>query len=84
MADVLNRLDAIQDDSGGSPGDVLASYTYLGLGTIVVEDYEQPDVRLEYFFRERYSRLGSLRPRGGSAVVRLWGQCRSRPLHVRL
>ncbi len=27
MADVLNRLDAIEDDSSGSPGDVLASYS---------------------------------------------------------
>ena len=49
MADNLNRLDAIKDDSGGSPGDTLASYTYLGLGTIVIEDYEQPEVRLEYY-----------------------------------
>jgi RHS repeat-associated protein len=55
MADVLNRLDAIKDDSSGSPGDVLASYSYLGLGTIVVEDYQQPDVRLEYFFNSAYS-----------------------------
>ena len=51
----MNRLDAIQDDSDGSPGDVLASYSYLGLGTIVVEDYQQPDVRLEYFFDSAYS-----------------------------
>ncbi|MCA9171691.1 MAG: hypothetical protein KDB23_28685, partial [Planctomycetales bacterium] len=29
-ADILNRLDAINDDSTGSPGDVLASYSYLG------------------------------------------------------
>ena len=55
MADVLNRLDAIKDDSGGSPGNTLASYSYLGLGTIVIEDYEQPDVRLEYFFDSAYS-----------------------------
>ena len=54
-ADVLNRLAAIQDDSGGSPGDTLASYTYLGLGTIVIEDYPQPDVRLEYFFDSSYA-----------------------------
>ncbi|MEZ6114297.1 MAG: hypothetical protein R3C99_25290 [Pirellulaceae bacterium] len=26
-ADGLNRLDAIQDDDGGSPGDVLAAYS---------------------------------------------------------
>ena len=51
----LNRLDAIKDDSGGSPGSTLASYSYLGLGTIVIEDYEQPDVRLEYFFDSAYS-----------------------------
>ena len=54
-ADALNRLDAIKDDSGGSPGSTLASYSYLGLGTIVIEDYEQPDVRLEYFFSSTYS-----------------------------
>ena len=54
-ADALNRLDAIKDDSGGSPGSTLASYSYLGLGTIVIEDYEQPDVRLEYFFDSAYS-----------------------------
>mgnify|MGYP000858361248 CR=1 FL=1 len=53
-ADALNRLDAIKDDSGGSPGAVLASYTYLGLDTIVIEDYQQPDVRLEYFFNSAY------------------------------
>jgi RHS repeat-associated protein len=55
MADVLNRLDAIKDDSSGSPGDTLASYSYLGVGTIVKEDFEQPDVRLEYFFDSAYS-----------------------------
>ena len=34
-ADNLNRLDAIKADSSGSPGTTLASYTYLGLGTVV-------------------------------------------------
>ena len=47
-ADNLNRLDAIQADSGGSPGDTLSAYTYMGLGTVVVEDYQQPDVKLDY------------------------------------
>ena len=46
-ADHLNRLDAIRDDDGGNPGDVLAQYTYLGLGTVVVEDYVQPQVKLD-------------------------------------
>ncbi|MCA9141758.1 MAG: hypothetical protein KDB05_03190 [Planctomycetales bacterium] len=48
-ADVLNLLDAINDDSSGSPGDVLASYTYLGLGTVVIQDYEEPEVKLDLF-----------------------------------
>jgi RHS repeat-associated protein len=48
-ADVLSRLDAINDDSSGSPGDVLASYTYLGLGTVVIQDYEEPNVKLDLF-----------------------------------
>jgi hypothetical protein len=49
MADNLARLEAIKDDSSGSPGATLASCTYLGLGMIVVEDYEEPDVKLDYF-----------------------------------
>jgi len=48
-ADNLNRLDAIKDDNGGSPGDTLAQYTWVGLGTMVVEDFQQPDVKLDYF-----------------------------------
>ncbi len=43
--DVLSRLAAIKDD-GGTP--VLASYEYLGAGTVVEENYEQPDVKLDY------------------------------------
>ncbi len=47
-ADAMNRVDAIKDDSGGSPGTSLSEYTYLGGGRIVVEDYVQPDVKLNY------------------------------------
>ena len=47
--DCLNRLSAIVDGANsGEEGQVLASYQYLGLGTIVVEDYEQPQVKLDY------------------------------------
>jgi len=46
-ADNLSRLDAIKADNSGTPGTTLASYTYLGLGTVVREDYEEPDVRLD-------------------------------------
>jgi RHS repeat-associated protein len=49
MADNLGRLDAIKDDLAGSPGATLASYTYVGLAMIVIEDYEEPDVKLDYF-----------------------------------
>ena len=45
----LNRLDAIKDDNAGSPGHTLAEYTWLGLSTMVVEDFAQPDVKLDYF-----------------------------------
>ena len=41
--DVLSRVETISDN-------VLAStaYRYLGAGTIVTEDYQQPDVKLDY------------------------------------
>jgi len=54
-ADALNRIDSICDDASGSPGDVLAQYRYLGMGTIVVEDYAQPEVKLDYVGDGSYS-----------------------------
>ncbi|NUQ65008.1 MAG: RHS repeat-associated core domain-containing protein, partial [Pirellulales bacterium] len=48
MNDALNRLAATNDDNSGSPGSSVAEYTYLGLGTIIVEDYPEPDVKLNY------------------------------------
>jgi len=48
MNDVLNRIAAINDDNSGSPGSSVSEYMYLGPGTIVVEDYTQPDVKLNY------------------------------------
>ncbi len=41
----LNRLDAIKDDDAST----LAAYTWLGLGRMVVEDFVEPDVKLDYF-----------------------------------
>ena len=50
LADKLSRLAAIKDDNGsGGEDDTLASYSYNGVGTMVVEDFEQPDVKLDYF-----------------------------------
>ena len=31
------------------PGDTLAQYSWVGLGTMVIEDFQQPDVKLDYF-----------------------------------
>ena len=47
-ADNLNRLDAIKDDNAGSPGNTISSYTYVGSSMVVIEDYEEPDIRLDY------------------------------------
>jgi len=54
-ADALNRIDSICDDDSGSPGDTLAQYSYLGLRTIVVEDYVEPEVKLDYVGDGSYS-----------------------------
>ncbi|MCA9208420.1 MAG: hypothetical protein KDA55_08705, partial [Planctomycetales bacterium] len=27
----------------------MAAYTYLGLGTVVIEDYQEPQIRLDLF-----------------------------------
>ena len=48
-ADNLNRLDAIKDDSSGSPGATLAAYTYLGRDQVVVQDLPEPDIKLDLF-----------------------------------
>ena len=49
-------------------GDVLASYSYLGLSRIVSEDYEQPEVRLQYFSGAATPRLD----RFGRVVDQHW------------
>ena len=50
-ADNLNRLDAIKDDDGAqqAAGTTLSQYSCLGLGTIVIEDFQEPDVKLDLF-----------------------------------
>jgi len=72
-ADVLNRLDAICDDSTqypGTPGEMLAAYSYLGLGTIVAEDYQTPGVKLDYVGTGNYSGLDQW----GRVVDQVWQQ----------
>jgi len=54
-ADNLNRLDAVNEDNGGSPGNAVTQYSYVGLGMIVIEDYPQPDVRLDYYRNDQGS-----------------------------
>ena len=46
MNDLLNRPYSFNTTS--SSGSELSQYTYLGTGTIVKEDYPEPDVRLDY------------------------------------
>ena len=45
--DVLNRIEAINDDSSGSPSDAFAQYTYLGQSQIVKVDYPQASLRYD-------------------------------------
>ena len=45
MNDLLNRVDTIQDTTSGTTA--LASYAYLGAGSVVQIDYPQPQVNLD-------------------------------------
>ncbi len=45
MSDYLNRVDAIEDTTSGTT--TLASYTYLGAGTVVRITYPEPSVWLD-------------------------------------
>ena len=45
MNDLLNRIDTIQDTTSGTTD--LASYTYLGLSTVVRIEYPEPEVWLD-------------------------------------
>ena len=43
--DIMSRLSSISDSESG---EIDAAYTYLGAGTIAVEDYAQSQVKLDY------------------------------------
>ncbi len=47
MADILNRLDAIKEDSGGSPGNSLTEYEYLSTSSVIQVNYPEPDLRYD-------------------------------------
>ncbi len=64
----LNRLHEIQDDDSGSAGITLAKYSYLGLGTIVIEDFQEPDVKLDYETGGTYAGFDAF----GRVVQQLW------------
>ena len=72
-ADQLNRLDTIKD-SDGTP---LSSYSYLGLSTIVIEDYLQRQIRLDYFGGTSGAYAGS--DAFGRVVQQLWASYASSP-----
>jgi RHS repeat-associated protein len=44
--DIMSRLETISDGSGTDG--TYSAYTYLGAGTIASEDYQQPQVKLDY------------------------------------
>jgi RHS repeat-associated protein len=48
LADKLSRLDAIKDDNGGTPNNTLASYQLSGAGRLIAENFDQPQVKLNY------------------------------------
>ena len=64
----LNRLLRIRDDDNGSAGGTLAEYSYLGLGAIVIEDFQQPDVKLDYQTSGSYAGLDAF----GRVAAQLW------------
>ena len=66
----LSRPDAIAEDNNGVPGNTLSRYTYLGLDTIVAEDYPQPQVKLDYLGSAsgRYAGFDNF----GRVVQQLW------------
>ncbi|MDK1032766.1 MAG: hypothetical protein QGD94_12215, partial [Planctomycetia bacterium] len=70
IADKFSRIDAIKDDSGGSPNNTLASYKYNGAGRLVVEDFEQPDVRLDYWGQSADTYAGF--DRFGRIITQKW------------
>ena len=91
-ADAINRIDAIKDNSGGSPGATLAAYSYLGQGGIVQVDYQEPDIRFDLAFgagSDPYDGLDRFDPRGRSSLAELLqlggcgaDQARLRPLRA--
>jgi len=50
IGDAISRVTAISAASTRpNENDVMASYQYNGTGRLVIEDYTQPDVRLDYY-----------------------------------
>lgn len=51
VSDVLNRVTALSSNTtrGSSDVNVIAGYTYMGMGTLVRKDYPTPKVMLDYW-----------------------------------
>ena len=47
--DALSRLFEINDDNSGDEGAPFAQYSYNGIGRLVVVDYPEPDLKLDYY-----------------------------------
>ena len=78
LNDKLSRLASLKDNDGTT---VLASYSYNGLARLVVEDFEQPDVKLDYYGGTAGTYAGF--DRFGRVKTQLWRQKGDRLLFCR-
>ena len=72
VADVLDRVDMLEEDSGGSPGTDLVLYSYNGTSRHVVTDYPQPDFRLDQYLFWMYTGVYWALDRFGRPVDHMW------------
>jgi RHS repeat-associated protein len=72
IADKISRVTAIASAStrGQSDANVLAAYSHNGAGRMVIEDFVQPDVRLDYWGQTADTYAGF--DRFGRVVDQLW------------
>ena len=76
--DAVNRLYSINDNSGGSPTP-LASYQYLGLDTVVQQNYKQPGLTLDHVDSSTIGTYNGLN-KFNQVIDQLWSKAGSSPV----